>query len=152
LRSGEVDDLVQHVWIVLLKRLPTWQYDPATGTVGGYIGKIAGREARRYVRRRAKRPSGVLTAEVQALLLDPGPGPLSEYEWRERRDRARAILAAARSSLSVKNHQVLAMRFIDGKGASEIAAALSISVECARKKMQRAIHALRAVTVGEGVL
>jgi DNA-directed RNA polymerase specialized sigma24 family protein len=77
LRSYEADDLVQQVWIVLLKRLPTWQFDPATGTLGGYIGTIAARLARRHVRRRAKRPIGIFTAEVESILLDPGHGP-----WR----------------------------------------------------------------------
>jgi RNA polymerase sigma-70 factor, ECF subfamily len=146
LRSGEVDDLLQQVWIVLLKRLPTWRYDPATGTVSGYVGKIAGREARRYIQRRARRPSGVLTAELQAMLLDPGPGPLSQYEWTEQRERARSILTAGRSSLSEEDHQTLTLRFIDGKSVGEIAAGLSVSVECARKKLQRAVQTLRAHT------
>ena len=52
LRSGEADDLLQQVWVVLLKRLPKWQFDPATGTLGAYVGKIAARLARRHVRRR----------------------------------------------------------------------------------------------------
>jgi RNA polymerase sigma factor (sigma-70 family) len=152
LRSGEADDLMQQVWIVLLKRLPTWQFDPATGTLEGYIGKIAARLARRHVRRRQKRPSGVFTAALESMLTDPGHGPLAEYERNERNDRARAILAAARASLPEEAHRMLVMRFIDGRGVGEIAAAFSVSFECARKKLQRAIQGIRALTVSKATL
>jgi RNA polymerase sigma-70 factor, ECF subfamily len=146
LRHGDVDDLAQHVWIVLLRRLPTWEYDPTAGTVSGYIGKIAGREAGRHVRRRSKRAAGVFTAELESMLLDPGPGPLSEFELKEPQDRARTILAAVRASLSDEDHRMLVMRYIDGQSVGEVAAAFSVSERCARKKLQRAIKAIKALT------
>jgi RNA polymerase sigma factor (sigma-70 family) len=146
LRHGDVDDLAQHVWIVLLKRLPTWEYDPANGTIGAYIGKIAGREAGRHVRRRSMRVQGVFTAELESMLLDPGPGPLSEFELKEPQDRARTILDAARSSLSDEDHRMLVMRYIDGRSVGQVAAEFFVSERCARKKLQRAIKAIKALT------
>ena len=86
------------------------------------------------------------------MLTDPGHGPLAEYEWNERQDRARAILAAARASLPEETHRMLVMRFIDGWNVGEIAAAFSVSFECARKKLQRGIQAIRALTVSEANL
>jgi DNA-directed RNA polymerase specialized sigma24 family protein len=126
--------------------LPTWEYDPATGTVGAYIGKIAGREAGRHIRRRSKRAQGVFTAELESMLLDPGPGPLSEFELKERHDRARTTLAAVRSSLSDEAHRMLVMRYIDGQSVGEVATAFFVSERCARKKLQRAIQAIKALT------
>ena len=112
--SDDVDDLEQQVWIVLVKRLGKLEGEVGADTIDGYVSKVAGREATRHRRRRSKRCDSELTAELESTLLDPGPGPLSQCEWNERRDRARAILAAARSSLSDEDHRMLVLRCVDG--------------------------------------
>jgi RNA polymerase sigma factor (sigma-70 family) len=119
--ESDVDDLEQQVWIALLKRLGKFEKVFAAGDMSEYIRKSAGREAARHLRRWSKRTDTLLTADVKSALLDPARGPLSEYECKERRDRARAILAAARSSLSDDDHRMLVMRCIEVRSIREIA-------------------------------
>jgi DNA-directed RNA polymerase specialized sigma24 family protein len=83
--------------------------------------------------------------ELESTLLDPAPGPGSEDERRERQDRARSVLAAARSSLSEEDHRMLIMRCIDGRSVREIASTFFVSEECAKKRMQRAVQAIKAL-------
>jgi RNA polymerase sigma factor (sigma-70 family) len=143
--ESDVDDVEQQVWIALVRRLGRFKNDIAAGTISEYFRRSAGREAARHIRRRSKRLDSALTAELESMLLDPGPGPLSEYECKERRDRARAILAAARSSLSGEDHRMLVMRCIDERSIREIAAAFLVSEECAKKRLQRSIEAVKSL-------
>jgi hypothetical protein len=78
--KSDVEDLRQQVWVIVLARLPTWVYDPGVGTLGGYIGKIAGRVARKHLRRQLARLDRALTTELESRLLDLGPGPSSECD------------------------------------------------------------------------
>jgi DNA-directed RNA polymerase specialized sigma24 family protein len=54
-------------------------------------------------------------------------------------------LAAARSSLSEEDHRMLIMRCIDGRSVREIASTFFVSEECAKKRMQRAVQAIKAL-------
>jgi hypothetical protein len=87
--------------------------------MSGYVGKIAGREAARHVRRRSKYPDDRLTSELVSALFDPGPSPVSEWERKEQRDQARAIVATIRPWLADQTYRSLVMRWVDGvTGAS----------------------------------
>ena len=144
--ASDIDDLEQQVWIALLKRLGKSKNDIAADTISEYIRMSAGREAARHLRRRSKRTDTILTAELESALLDPAPGrSFSACECKERRDRARAILTAARSSLSVEDHRMLVMRCIEERSIREIAAAFLVSEECAKKRLQRAIETVKAL-------
>jgi RNA polymerase sigma factor (sigma-70 family) len=148
--ESDVDDIQQQVWIAVVKRLRRFENDPSAGTVSGYVGAIAGYVAGRHVRRRLKRTESILTTELESTLLDPGPGALSEREWKERQDRALTVLAAARSSLSDEDHRMLVMRCIDGHSVREVAIAFRISEGCAKKRLQRAVQAIKALSLRRG--
>jgi RNA polymerase sigma factor (sigma-70 family) len=144
-QASDLDDLEQQVWIALLRRLAKSEKVFAAGDMSEYIRKCAGREAARHLRRQSKRTDNVLTADLESTLLDPGPGPLSEYECKERRERAQAILAAARSSLSDEDHRMLIMRCVDGRTVREIAIAFFVSEVCAKKRLQRSLQVIKAL-------
>ena len=143
--ESDIDDLEQQVWIVALE------------APGQTLKKTLRPTPVRVTsaRSQAVRPPGtsaadqgvdsVLTAELESTLLDPGPGPFSEYECKERRDRAGAILAAARSSLPTRiigcSSCVASM---DTKRAKLRPRSL-VSEECAKKRLQRAVQAIKAL-------
>jgi len=147
--KSDVEDLTQQVWVILLKRLPTWKYDPAIGTLSGYISKVACRVAGKHARRRPKGSDCYLTTEHISMLLDPGPGPPSECERKERLARAWALLARARSSLPDRTYRILAMHWIDGLSVREIAVEFQLSKACVEKILQRALHAIQSRLSGE---
>jgi RNA polymerase sigma factor (sigma-70 family) len=132
-------------WIVLLRRLPRLEYDPAAGTLGGYVGKIAGREAARHVRRRSRHPDDRLTAELVSALFDPNPTPVSEWERKEQRDKASAIIARIRPCLADQTYRILDMRWVDGATVRKIAATFGVSVDCMKKRLLQALQAAQAL-------
>jgi DNA-directed RNA polymerase specialized sigma24 family protein len=37
-----IDDITQEVWILLIRKLPRWKYDPAQAAIGSWVARIAG--------------------------------------------------------------------------------------------------------------
>ena len=37
MHPSDVDELVQEVWILLIRRLPSWRLDPDRGTIGRWV-------------------------------------------------------------------------------------------------------------------
>ena len=50
------EDIGQDVWLILLRRLPGFAFDPARGTLRGWVASIASHEAWRRVRKRQSGP------------------------------------------------------------------------------------------------
>ena len=50
----DVDDLVQDVWLLVFRRLPKWEFDPALGTFHGWVASIASHEAWKHAHRRSR--------------------------------------------------------------------------------------------------
>ena len=40
-----IDDLAQDAWIILIRKLPRWKFDPMIGSIGASVSKIAQRLA-----------------------------------------------------------------------------------------------------------
>ena len=38
-----IDDVAQDVWIVLIRKLPRWVFDPGLGSIAAWVTKIAHR-------------------------------------------------------------------------------------------------------------
>jgi RNA polymerase sigma factor (sigma-70 family) len=144
-RECDVDDLTQQVWTEIVRDLGSLVYDPAAGRASGFISVIARRTAYRHVRRQSRRLDDVAITELESPPTDPGRGPLSECEWNELPGRARAILSAARSSLSDADYRMLLLRRIDERSIREIAATFLVSEECAKKRLQRALEVVKAL-------
>ena len=75
-----IDDVTQDVWIIVIRRLPKWVFDPTLGAIGAWVAKIASRLAARRPRRHSRTQTGSLSAPDAETLADPEPGPDAEFE------------------------------------------------------------------------
>ena len=53
--DSDLDDLVQDIWAILIKRLPKLELDPSRGTLHGWVISVTRHHASRYNRRRMRR-------------------------------------------------------------------------------------------------
>lgn len=124
---GEVDDLVQDVFLLALRRLHTLR---ETAAFGGWLATIARNRANDYYRRR---PAAVELPQEAAEEL-PG-GMQSEAE-------AMAILAAIRT-LPEAYRETLIMRLVEGMSGPEIAVRTGLTPGSVRVNLHRGMQQLR---------
>ena len=138
---ADVNDATAEVFLVAWKKIDSvpagegalpWLYGVARNVV---------RNATRSTRR-----SGRLTGRLGGLARQQPPDP-SAVVVRRREDEA---LVAAMGELSDDDQEVLRLRAYEGLTAPEIAVALDISPEAAKKRVTRALGRLRkAASLGE---
>jgi RNA polymerase sigma-70 factor (ECF subfamily) len=120
---GEVDDLVQDVFLVALRRLHTLRDAEA---FGGWLAAIARNRARDYHRR----PSA-----LEELPEDPAGKDAGQAE-------AWAVLAAIRG-LPEAYRETLILRLVEGMTGPEIAARTGLTPGSVRVNLHRGIQQLR---------
>ena len=128
----EVDDLVQDVFMIALRRLSTLR---EAGSFGAWLGAIARNRANDYHRRSVHEEQ--LEDETLHQEIDTGnPG-------EDHKDQALAILNAIRS-LSEAYQETLILRLVEGMTGPEIAARTGLSHGSVRVNLHRGMQQLRA--------
>ena len=129
---GDVDtarDATQQAWEIAWRRLPTLR-DPAQ--VRAWLVAIAANEARQAIRRRRVR---VVVDISERLDAAAGADPA---------DRIAAVdLARVLRKLDPEDRALLAMRFLAGLDATEIARGLRLSPSGVRSRLARLLERLR---------
>jgi len=129
---GEVDDLVQDVFVLALRRLATLR---EVERFGAWLAAIARNLANDYHRRAA--PEDQLTADV----------PDTEIELKttsdDRQGPATAVLDAIRS-LPEAYREPLMLRLVEGMTGPEIAARTGLTPGSVRVNLHRGMQQLRA--------
>jgi RNA polymerase sigma-70 factor, ECF subfamily len=126
--AGEVDDLVQDVFILALRRLSTLR-EPAS--FGAWIATIARNRAHDYYR--------------SSVLLDPIEDDFSEEAGSGKPDdkpQADAVLAALKS-LPETYRETLILRLVEGMTGPEIAARTGMTHGSVRVNLHRGMQQLR---------
>ena len=124
-------DLTQEVFAIVVRRLPSFEYDPGKGTFRGWLRRVTVNRARRFFmqnRRTPSSPGG--SAVLEAFLQQPDPHDQFEEMW-EREWQKRVLEAAmqqVRAQVSHPMWQTFQMAVLDGFPAQQVAESLSISV------------------------
>ena len=129
---GEVNDLVQDVFVMALRRLSTLR---ELGSFGAWLAAIARNLANDYHRRSL--PEDQLTVDEVAKEVEPPM--LSGDHWRS----ALAILDAIRS-LPEAYREPLILRLVEGMTGPEIAARTGLTAGSVRVNLHRGMQQLRA--------
>jgi RNA polymerase sigma-70 factor (ECF subfamily) len=130
--AGEVDDLVQDVFMMALRRLSTLR---KTGSFGAWLAAIARNRANDYRRRSA--PEDQLTDDTS----DKESGYTSPDGDHER--TAVTILDAIRG-LPAAYRETLILRLVEGMTGPEIAARTGLTHGSVRVNLHRGMQQLRA--------
>lgn len=129
---GEVDDLVQDVFVLALRRLSTLR---EIGSFGAWLAAIARNLARDYHRRAA--PEDQLTADLSENETEH-PTTNGDHEGA-----AAAILDAIRS-LPEAYREPLVLRLVEGMTGPEIATRTGLTPGSVRVNLHRGMQQLRA--------
>ena len=124
---AEVDDLVQDVFLLALRRLHTLRVAAA---FGGWLAMIARNRASDFHRRSPARLEDELTDDLAG---GGAPGPSAE---------AHAALAAIRS-LPETYRETLILRLVEGMAGPEIAARTGLTPASVRVNLHRGLKQLR---------
>lgn len=112
---------------------------------GGYLRRAAINAAIDLVRSRKSARNLPLDETVGATLRSPGPGPDTQGENRELRERLRRALG----TLSARSAEILVLRYFEGYGNKEIARLLDTSESAVAVILHRARHRLRQELVDD---
>ncbi len=137
------DDLVQLVGILLIHRLKTRYFDPARGSLDGWIAEIVRDVVRRHTHRFSKHREEPLTPDLADELLDPEDGPDLEVERMLLREEMVDLLANLQARLHPRDHRIVVMRWVEDRSIFDIASELSLTDDCIRSALYRVSLKLR---------
>ena len=138
-----VDDVVQEVWIMLIRKLPRWVFDPALGTIGSWVAKIAKRVATKRARRNSRRRAEALNETVAATLVDLELGPDAEFERMQEHELFGILVGEFAASMDLRDGRIVILRFVESWPMPEIAHHLKLSDATVRSVLHRATPKLR---------
>jgi RNA polymerase sigma factor (sigma-70 family) len=123
----EIDDLVQDVWVLLLRKLPDLEFDPLRAPITAWVSTIAERHARKRARRRWNPFERSLNETRADTLVDPGPSPGIAFEWMQEHESFQVFVAKFAASMSELDRRVVVMHWIEGCSLSKIALDLNMT-------------------------
>jgi RNA polymerase sigma factor (sigma-70 family) len=140
--SHVVDDLAQDVWIIVIRKLPTWTFDPGIGAIGAWVAKIARRlSAKRACRHSSPQPGSLSETNTDSL-VDREPGPEFAFERIQDQELFKTLVLEFATSLPERDGRIVVMRFVQFRAVAEIARELNISDDCVWSVLHRNITKL----------
>jgi RNA polymerase sigma factor (sigma-70 family) len=129
--KSELDDLVQDVWVQLLRELPRLKFDPARAPICAWVSAIAERHARKRIRRRRISRAKPLNDSHADTLADHEPGPDAEFEWMQEHELFASLVQEFAASLPERDGRIAAMHWLVGCSLPLIASDLCMSRDAA---------------------
>ena len=137
------DDVAQAVFIVMMRKRPSL---PSDAAVAGWLfqtTRYAAAHALRSQRRRAYHEAKAARSADEMRTNEPPPSD----EW----DAIAPLLDESVARLRNEDREAVLLRFYQQKTFNDVGAAMGISAEAARKRVDRAIEKLRDALIRRGV-
>lgn len=149
--SGELDDLVQEIFLAVVRSLPAFTHSGRPGAFRSWLRTIAVNHCCDYWKSRSYGPPSSQSqsaAEAIRLLEDPD-SPLSRY-WDEEHDRYVLRCLLQMLDLEFETDTVRAFRRValEGMSGAETAAELGVSVGAVYAARSRVLRRLRQLAEG----
>lgn len=143
LSLADAEDVRQDVLVALTRAMPAFAYDPARGRFRDYLRSAV----RHAVSRRAMRHAvGPVRLHEDGASTRADADDHWEDQWR--RHHCRLAMETLRRSESARNVEVFTM-LLAGADAGQVAEAMGISSEAARKIKQRVRDRLREIVLSQ---
>jgi RNA polymerase sigma-70 factor (ECF subfamily) len=130
----DAEDLTQRVFSQALASIE--EYEPGTGTAGGWLFTIAHNLLANYHRTRARRPSARLEAAAAAV------DPTATFDGLEAQEDARAVRGAL-ARLSPERQHLILLKYVVGLSNAEIGRVLGKREGAIKSLLRRTLGALR---------
>ena len=149
--DGEVDDLVQEIFLAVVRGLPSFSHSGRRGAFRSWLRTIASNYSCDYWKspaRRAAAPGDDAAAAALGLLEDPD-SPLNRY-WDEEHDRyvLRCLLELAELEFEPTTVRAFRRVALEGAAASEAAGELGLSLAAVYAARSRVLRRLRELAEG----
>jgi RNA polymerase sigma-70 factor (ECF subfamily) len=141
---ADAEDCIQEIWTEIVGKLSKLDFDPRRGRLRSWLYTLVRRKMIRHLRRR-KREAPRSTTDPATLDGGPGADPSLVCLRRENRELVHRTLEELRRRVSEQNYRVVHLRWIDGRGAAEIAGEVDLTQEQVRYRLRRMKRKLRGL-------
>jgi RNA polymerase sigma factor (sigma-70 family) len=136
----QAEEITQAVFVILARKAHSLRKGVL---LPGWLHKTAWFTADNFRKTEIRRKSREQEAYMQSLLNEPNSDAWAQMA---------PLLDAALAGLGDKDRNAIVLRFFNGKKLSEIGAAMGMSEEAAKKRVNRAVEKLRRFFTGRGVV
>jgi RNA polymerase sigma-70 factor (ECF subfamily) len=137
---SDAADVVQTIYISLLRALPTFQLDRSRGRFRSWLYQVTMRAVIDWARkrqRRARREVGLREKMPEPAVFDPRPDEGWEQAYRERMFQAAA--AAVRAETNEKTWACFQAHLLEGRASEVVAGELGMLPNTVRKNASRVL-------------
>jgi RNA polymerase sigma-70 factor (ECF subfamily) len=137
---ADAEDLAQRVFARVFRGLRTFEYAPGRGRFRDWLGAIVKHEAIREYRAKGRKPAALLPPEELDAVTDEAADP----EWADAFQAHLYVVALrrCRERFEARTWAVFEQVWLDGRPASEVAAAMGMSVDSVYVAKSRVLSAL----------
>jgi len=131
LKDQDADDLVQNLFGILLKRLPTFDYDPAKGRFRGWLKTVTENLVRRFFLRQRQvppSPGGTVAQEQFQQLADSRSGLDDRWEEEYQKRCLELAMHKVRTRVERSTWRCFQLTALDGLSAEQAAKQLNLGV------------------------
>ena len=148
--DGEVDDLVQVIFLAVVRGLPSFSHSGRRGAFRSWLRTIASNYSCDYWKSPARRAAAGDDAAAAALgLLEDPDSPLNRF-WDEEHDRyvLRCLLELAELEFEPTTVRAFRRVALEGASGSEVAGELGLSIGAVYSARSHVLRRLRELAEG----
>ena len=148
--DGEVDDLVQEIFLAVVRGLPSFSHSGRRGAFRSWLRTIASNYSCDYWKSPARRAAPGDDAAAVALGLLEDPDSLLNRYWDEEHDRyvLRCLLELAELEFEPTTVRAFRRLALEGASGSEAAGELGLSLAAVYAARSRVLRRLRELAEG----
>jgi RNA polymerase sigma-70 factor, ECF subfamily len=140
-RAADAEEVLQDVWLQAWRQAATW--DPARGTVAGWLVTLARSRAIDRIRSVASRRRAESTPPPETASVPDEPAANAERHQRQER------LSAALATLTPRQREVLELGYFGGLSQSEIAARIGAPLGSVKSWARQGLMRMRELVPQE---
>ncbi len=141
----DMDDCSQEVWVRLIKRLKTFDYDPSRGAFSSWLYRVVRSVTASYFRHEFRVNDGDKRSAMSRVHSDYHDDPARMMEELDSQKQVQTMLLTIRRNVSRPNYELLYMRWIQQRSVDDVAQALDLSRQQVWYREHRARKKLRGV-------
>ena len=143
--ASDMDDCSQEVWVRLIKRLKTFDYDASRGAFSSWLYQVVRSVTASYFRHDYRINDRENRSAMCMVPTDSQSDPARILEEMDAQHRVEKMLLTIRRNVSRPNYELLYMRWVQQRSVEDVANTLDLSRQQVWYREHRAKKKLRGV-------